>query len=114
MIPVSGLKNQNRIVRETTAPFITVDKKGEETTEQITVRYFSFSISEGRQFLKGIEELGSNATLVDHLFPMLDGLPDFCDDAETPVKITKEFLEGLNTINIQAILKSIREDASPK
>ena len=114
MIKVSGLKNQGKIVRETTAPFIDVDEKGEETTEQIVVRYFAFSISEGRAFRREIEDLGDEATLGDTIFPMLHSLPDFVDDKDKPVKLTKEFLDSLNSINLQAILKAIREDASPK
>jgi len=113
MIKVSGLKNQNKIVRETVAPFIHFEK-GEEITEQITVRYYAFSIAEGRQFRQQIEDIGDDATWADHLLPMLDSLPDMVDDKNKPVRITKEFLESLNSLNLQAILKAIKEDASPK
>jgi len=114
MIKVSGLKNQGKIVRETMAPFIDVDDKGEETTEQIIVRYFTFSTAAGREFRHEIEALGDEATLADSIFPMLHSLPDFVDDKDKPIKLTKEFIEGLNSVNQQAILKAIREDASPK
>lgn len=113
MIKVSGLKNQGKIVRETIAPFI-INEGGEETVEQIVVRYNSFSINEGRAFRRAIEDIGDEATWADTLLPMLDSLPDFVDDKNKPVKITKEFLEGLNSLNLQAILKAIKEDASPK
>lgn len=114
MIKVSALKTQGTIVRETIAPFITIDEKGEETTEQITVRYYSFSTAEGRAVNQKLDELGDSRTWADSLFPMLESLPDFVDDKEKPVKITLEFLESLNAINQQAIFKAIKEDASPK
>lgn len=114
MIKVSGLKNQGKIVRETMAPFIDVDDKGEEATEQIIVRYFTFSTAEGRAFRREIEDLGNEATLADTIFPMLHSLPDFVDDKDKPVKLTKEFIESINSVNQQAILKAIKEDASPK
>lgn len=113
MIKVSGLKNQGKIVRETMCPFI-INDGGEETTEQIIVRYYSFSIAEGRAFRQSIEALGDEVTWADNLLPMLESLPDFVDDKGKPVKITREFLEGLNTLNLRAMLKAIGEDASPK
>lgn len=114
MIKVSSLAaSQQRLVRETTAPFILVEK-GEERIEQIAVRYYAFSIAEGRAYREGLAKLGDMVLFSDLLLPMLESLPDFVDEKDKPVKITREFLEGLNSINLQAIHTAVGEDLVPK
>ena len=114
MIKLSELNSsQGRIVRETTAPILIVEK-GEERTETIRVRYYSLSIKEGKEYRKKLEEGGGESYWSDLLFPIVAGLPDIVDGKGKPVKVTLDVLESLNSLNLQAIHKAIQEDLRPK
>lgn len=111
MIKVSGLKqSQGRIVRETTCPFITVED-GEEHKQEIRIEYFALSIAESAQHR---QTMGDDTTWNELLAPLIKSLPDFVDEKDKPVKITKEFLAEFNTLNLQAMFQAITRDLSPK
>lgn len=117
MIKVSDLtENQGRFVRETTAPFIIVED-GVERTETIRVRYYSRSIKESRALQNALttkEKSGGSLYMSEILLPVLAELPDFVDDKGKPAKITAEFLEQINALNLNGIHKAIAEDLAPK
>lgn len=114
MFKAKDLKaRQGRLIRETTADFVVVER-GEERTETIRVKYFMLSIAEGASHRAKIAALGDGVLWSDLLVPLVAELPDFVDEKNKPVKVTKEFLEDLNTINLQAIFYAIQQDITPK
>lgn len=114
MIKLSALKeNQGRVVRETTAPFVTIDAEGNaEPAGEVTFEYYSLSTTEAKKYQDSI----AKATyLSEVLSPILVAFKGVDDDGK-PVRVpaTVEMIEGMNAVNLHAILKAIREDATPK
>lgn len=113
MIKFSTLKStQERMVRETTAPFI-IREKGAEKTETIRVRYFSLTVRESREFRAAFDDR-EDMYLSDILAPVIESLPDFVDDKDQPIEITAAALEDFNAINLRAIQEAIHKDLTGK
>ncbi len=110
--------NQARIVRETSAPFILKNDKGEQVTESFRVRFFSLSTAEQTQQkerLAASEAAGGMAYWSDILLPIIESFPDLIDDESgLPVPVTKDLLDNINGINLQSIYNAIREAPLPK
>lgn len=108
---------QNRIVRETTAPFTYISESGEQLTEPFRVRFYSLSTAEQQAQREKIVEsdaAGGAAYWSDILLPVIESFPDLIGDDGLPVPVTKELLDQLNGINLQSIYQAIREAPLPK
>jgi hypothetical protein len=118
MIKLSQLQNgQQRLTREVEVPFIIRDENGEERTENVRIRYYSFSIRETREYQKRVENLqanGGTGSLGEILAYMIAEIPDLVDDDGNPVPVTPELMEQINVINLRAIDRAISEDIRPK
>lgn len=114
MIKLSQLKeNQGRVVRETTAPFVTIDDDGAaEPAGDIHFEYYSFSTTEAKKYQDSIAKATYLSEILSPLLVAFIGEDDEGNQVRVPATI--EMIEGMNAINLHAILKAIREDASPK
>lgn len=114
MINISALKeNQGRVIRETTAPFVTFDVEGNaEPAGEVTFEYYSLSTTEAKKYQASIAQVTYLSEVLSPLLVAFKG----ADDDGNPVRVpaTVEMIEGMNAINLHAILKAIREDATPK
>jgi hypothetical protein len=114
MIKLNGNK---RTVRETEADW-TYQDGDELKTEPIKVRYFSPTVADVRRQTdarrKAITE-GKDWYVSHQLVEMLDSLPDLIDPkTNKPVKITLDFLELQELMNLQSIVDAIDADVRPK
>jgi hypothetical protein len=114
MIKVS----QERIVRETTAPYEYLSK-GEVKTEQIRVEYYSETWNDMQNRhtrLKAQEKENPDAVIWPHqtLAERLKALPDLQTPDGRPFEITAENLGSLERKNLVAIREAIDEDIEGK
>lgn len=111
-------KATGKIVRETTADFITMD--GDEMkTEKIRVRYHDLSTKQLKERkaafdAKFADDPGAVIWNSEDLIDRLHSLPDIVDDNEKPVEITLEFLDSLEVKNLNSIKAAIESDLNPK
>lgn len=112
------VNTKKRTVRECTAPYQYTDKD-EIKTEDIRVRYFSFTWNElqtQHQQLAAFVKTDADTTIWPHetLVDRIESLPDLADADGKPFKITAENLGSLDTRNLDAIKKAIDEDFQGK
>lgn len=118
MIKLQQLQQgQGRLTREVVVPFVYRDENGEEKTDDIRVRYWSFSIAETREYQSKLEAMQRGdiaSSLADILALLIAELPDVVDDEGNAVPVTPELLSQINIINLRAIDKAISDDLRPK
>lgn len=129
------IKLGTRLVRETTAHYEYTD--GDELkTEQIRVRYYSFTIAEQREMFTKIRAIAEKKKskpvaerepiwLSDEMPFRIESLPDIAGLNGKPIKpefdknglptdaTTKNF-EAISARNLELIQKAINEDQRPK
>ena len=118
------LNDIGRTVRETVAPFEYTDPKtGKIVTEDIRVRYYSFTVAELKQMRaeafaqqKAIREgdEGKVQWLSGVLVGKLAELPDILDAKNKPIAITEANLDKISVVNLTAISHAIDRDLDPK
>ena len=112
------LNGDHRTVRETTADWQYTNDKGEAVTEPIAVRYFSPTIEDVRRQKAAITkayEDGSDWYMSHQLVSALESLPDLIDPkTNKPVKVTIEFLDKQEILNLRSLVKAIDDDLDPK
>lgn len=127
------IKLGTKLVRETTALYEYTDEKtGEQKTEDVRVRYYSFSIYESQKMLEQLQAIFDAAVkkkgLVwdeQALLFSLDSLPDIEDAKGNPIKSAfdndgspapewRETFESISIVNLRAIKKAIEVDLLPK
>lgn len=111
------LNGNHRTVRETEADW-TYQDGDDIKTESIKVRYFSPTVSDVRRQTDARREAitkGNDWYVSHQLVDMLESLPDLIDPkTNKPVKITVDFLEKQELLNLQRIVDAIDEDVRPK
>lgn len=112
------IDEKQRTVRECEAPFEYFDK-GELKTEQIRVRYYSFTwgeIQSRHAELAALAKDNPDHTIWPHetLVDRIESLPDLKTADSKPFKITAKNLGNLDTKNLEAIKKAIDEDFAGK
>mgnify|MGYP003594762879 CR=1 FL=1 len=115
MIKIDAKK---RTIRETTCPFH-YSENGELKSEEIRVRYYSFTWNEIQAEHARIAELIKNDPLAtvwpnETLAERIAELPDLQDAKGKPFVISAKTLGDLDTKNLDAIKKAIDEDLSGK
>lgn len=112
------LNAKSRPVRETEADWQYTDDDGNTVTEKTPVRFYCLTVNEIRAANDARRETirnGEGWYISDTLLPCLESLPGLIDPATNkPVKITKEFLESQEAVNLQAVANAIDEDVDPK
>lgn len=110
------VKKDVRTIRETTAPFQYNGDDGELKTEDIRVVYYSPTTQQAREIQEEMRKRMENKDemvawyVSDTLIRRLHSLPDLVDEKDKPYKITQEFLDSLDTVNLNAINDAITED----
>lgn len=111
------LKKDQRTIRETSSEFQFNDPEtGELKTETIRVLYSSPTTAQTKETQAEIQKrIDDKKNRVgwyysDSLIRLLHSLPDLVDENEKPHKITLEFLDSLDAINLERILDAINKD----
>lgn len=121
MITIDG--NNQRAVRETTAPFEYVEK-GEIKSQIIRVLYFATTVKEDRERYESMAKQRKDNPLKivwksESLAKRLHSLPDLKLPGKdgkdvVPFEITPENLEQLDLRNLEAIEEAVVNDTAPK
>jgi hypothetical protein len=111
------IKKDQRTIRETSSDFQYNDPDtGDLKTEKIRVLYYSPTTAQTKETQAEIQKrLDDKKSRVgwyfsDSLIRLLHSLPDLVDENDQPHKITLEFLDSLDAINLERINDAITED----